>query len=325
MNKLPNEVDAMLAALDAGFPAVATLSPDEVRELVASRAQPPTNLDDVRSATDELIEDAGRTVRVRVYQPHGAAGVARPAVVFFHGGGFVFCGIESHDGFCRTMARRLDAVVVSVEYRLAPEAKAPAAAQDAFLATRWVAEQAERLGVHAGRVLVAGDSAGGNLAAAVCLMARDAGGPEIAGQVLLYPVLEPVFDNEGHRRFGTGCYNTTDNMRWYWQQYLPEGPIPEPVEYVVPPRAASLAGLPPAVVVTPGRDPLTTEGEEYAVRLRADGVPVRHRHYPDLFHGFATMATLAAGASARELLWSDVDALLASLPSASSPTLQESR
>ena len=282
---------------------------------MASRAQPVTNIDDVRSATDEFIGDEGRTLRVRVYQPHGEATAPRPVVVHFHGGGFVFCGIESHDGFCRTMSRHLDAVVVSVDYRLAPEAKAPAAALDALAATRWVAENAARLNVDPQRLLVSGDSAGGNLAAVVCLMARDAGGPAIAGQVLLYPVIEPEFDNEGHRRFGTGCYNTTDNMRWYWEQYLPEGQVPEPAEYVIPSRAHSLAGLPPAVVVTPGRDPLTTEGEQYAARLRADGVRVRHRHYPDLFHGFVTMAGFGPGASAREVLWSDVNALIAAIPS----------
>lgn len=319
-----NEVDEMLALLDAGFPPVSTLTPAEVRGLVASRAQPVTNTDDVRSATDELIELGGSVLRVRIYQPHGDADTARPAVVFFHGGGFVFCGIESHDGFCRAMSRNLSAVVVSVEYRLAPEAKAPAAAQDAFLATDWVARNAERLQVDPRRLLVAGDSAGGNLAAVVCLMARDAAGPEIAGQVLLYPVIEPIFDNDGHQRFGSGCYNTTDNMRWYWAQYLPADGIPEPVEYVVPSRASSHAGLPPAVVVTPGRDPLTTEGEEYVATLRAAGVPVRHRHYPDLFHGFVSMAALEAGASARELLWSDVSTLLSSHTSLSPTIHQES-
>lgn len=321
---MDNEIDTMLALLDAGFPPVATMTPTEVREVVASRAQPVTNTDDVRSATDELIEHDGRTLRVRVYQPHGEAEVIRPAVVYFHGGGFVFCGIESHDGFCRMMSRHLDAVVVSVDYRLAPEAKAPAAALDAHLATRWVAENAARLDVDPRRLMVAGDSAGGNLAAAVCLMARDNSGPEIAGQVLLYPVIEPEFDNDGHRRFGTGCYNTTANMRWYWQQYLPDGPIPEPVEYVVPSRADSLVGLPPAVVVTPGRDPLSTEGEQYAARLRADGVPVRHRHYPELFHGFVTMADFGPSVSARELLWSDVSALLAFGNSLTTTSIQES-
>lgn len=319
------EVDELLAVLDAGFPPVSTLTPTEVRELVASRAQPVTNVDDVRSATDEVIEAEGRSVRVRVYQPRGDTDTERPVVVFFHGGGFVFCSIESHDGFCRSMSRNLEAVVVSVDYRLAPEAKAPAATQDAYLATRWVAQNAERLHIDPRRLLVAGDSAGGNLAAVVCLMARDLDGPEIAGQVLLYPVIEPVFDNEGHRRFGTGCYNTTDNMRWYWEQYLPAGELPVPVEHVVPSRASSHAGLPPTVVVTPGRDPLTTEGEQYVARLRADGVPVRHRHYPDLFHGFVSMAALAAGASARELLWHDVSTLIPTpVPDASPMTPQES-
>lgn len=307
---MSDEVDQVLAALNESFPAVSTMTPAQARGLVASRVQSVRNLDDVRSAVDEHVDVGGRSLRLRVYQPHGASPAPRPAVVFLHGGGFVFCSIESHDGFCRAMSRHLDAVVVSVDYRLAPEHKAPAAADDAFLATRWVANNAARLHLDPERLIVAGDSAGGNLAAVTCLQARTAGGPHIAGQVLLYPVIGPEFDNEGHRRFGTGFYNTTENMQWYWEQYLPAAGIPEPVEHVVPSRATTLAGLPPAVVVTPGRDPLMTEGEGYAAALRDAGVDVRHRHYPDLFHGFLTMADLGAAVSARDVLWADIAALL---------------
>lgn len=312
-----DEVERMLALLNAGFPPVEELDVAEARELVAARQQPVTNADDVRSAEDVMIDGS---LRVRVYRPHGDD-AARPVVVFFHGGGFVLCSIESHDGFCRTMSRRLDAVVVSVDYRLAPEAKAPAAALDAFAATTWVAEHADDLGIDPERIVVAGDSAGGNLAAAVALMARDQGGPRLAGQVLLYPVIEPDFENESYRRYGTDHFNTRAAMEHYWRQYLPADGVPEPAAYVVPARADSHRDLAPAVVVTAGRDPLSSEGERYARTLRDAGTPVRHRHYPELFHGFVTMATFGPGISGRELLWSDVAALLGTRPT---PTTQES-
>ena len=238
-------------------------------------------------------------------------------MVFLHGGGFVFCSIESHDGFCRTMSRALGAVVVSVDYRLAPEHPAPAAADDALAALRWVHEGAARLGVDPRRVAVAGDSAGGNLAAVTALRARDAG-LALAGQVLLYPVIEPDFESESYRRYATGHFNTRAAMEWYWTQYLGGHPtataLPDPPEHVVPSRARRLSDLAPSVVVTAGRDPLSSEGCRYAGLLRDAGVPVRHRHYPDLFHGFATIGPFPAAAAARELLWHDVRRLLAPAP-----------
>lgn len=310
---LGGEVSRMLSALDAGFPAVHEMTGAQARALVAERAQPVDNIDDVRATEDLQVETPGGTVAVRVYHPHGDAD-RRPGVVFFHGGGFVFCSVESHDGFCRRVARYTDSVVVSVEYRLAPEHRAPVAAEDGYGALCWVAEHADDLGIDLDRLVTAGDSAGGNLAAVVPLMARDRGGPALKGQVLLYPVLEPDFRTESYERYATGHFNTRAAMRWYWEQYLGGDPeltsLPEPPEYVVPIRAASLAGLPPAVVVTAGRDPLSDEGRRYVESLRGDGVSVRHRHYPDLFHGFATIGPFGPATSARELLWSDLTALM---------------
>ncbi len=314
---LGREVADLLQVLDDGFPRVEQMTGPEARAAVAARSAVVTNLDDVRSAEDRVVlADPG--VPVRIYHPHpdapGEEG-SRPAVVFLHGGGFVFCSIESHDGFCRRFARHTGAVVVSVDYRLAPEHPAPAAAEDAYAATVWTHAHARDLGVDPGRLVVAGDSAGGNLAAVVALMARDRGGPALAGQVLLYPVIEPDFDSPSYRTYAEGHFNTRAAMEWYWTQYLgghpASTPLPEPAEYVVPSRAASLAGLAPAVVVTAGRDPLSSEGAAYADALRAAGTPVRHRHYPDLFHGFATIGPFAAAESARELLWADVGALVA--------------
>lgn len=305
------EIADLLDVLDSGFPKVQEMSGAEARAAVAARRVPVTNLDDVRSAEDLEIASAHGPIPARVYHPHGADR-PRPVVVFFHGGGFVFCDLESHDGFCRAMARGADAIVVSVDYRLAPEHRAPAAAEDAFAATRWAIEHAAELGGDPERVLVMGDSAGGNLAAVACLMARDAGGPVPAGQVLIYPVIDPGCDSASARRYPTGYFNTVAAMQWYWQQYLPEGGVlPAPTAHVAPLTAASLAGLPPAILVTAGLDPLSSEGHDYAAALRRDGTSVLHRDYGGLFHGFLTISSLRAAQSARDLLWHDAAGLLA--------------
>jgi acetyl esterase len=309
-----DEVSHMLSLLNAGFPAVHEMTGPEARAAVAARAQPVDNVDDVRSAEDVDMDSAHGPIPARIYRPHGAPSGPLPVILFFHGGGFVFCDIDSHDGFCRQLSRNTGFVVVSVGYRLAPEHRAPAAAQDAHAALGWVAAHAADLGIDPQRIITAGDSAGGNLAAVVCLMARDLGGPQPAAQVLIYPVIEPDFTSESYRRFGTGYFNTRAAMEWYWEQYLGGAELPEPAGYVAPLRAASLAGLPPAVVVTAGHDPLCSEGERYVAALRLAGVSVRHRHYPGLFHGFLTMATFGPAVAARELLWSDVARLLTSDP-----------
>lgn len=307
---LDQEISATLELLNSGFPAVHTMTGPEARAAVAARRPPVTNLDDVGATEDVTVDVTDGTVGARVYHPHGSAGVRRPLVVFLHGGGFVFCDIESHDGLCRAMSRELGAVVVSVDYRRAPEHPAPTAAEDGYAVLCWAVAEQDRLGIDASRVLVAGDSAGGNLAAVTCLLARDRGGPALAGQVLLYPVLDPGCDTPSYTEYATGYFNTREAMEWYWRQYLGDSGLPEPVHLVVPGRAASLAGLPPAVVVVAGADPLRSEGEEYGDRLAAAGVPTVVRVHAGLFHGFATILTLRAGESARQLLWSDVTALL---------------
>ncbi|TYL56039.1 alpha/beta hydrolase [Nocardioides sp. BGMRC 2183] len=280
------------------------------RAAIAARRAAVSNEDDVRSAEDIRIPSAEGGIRARIYQPHGEC-PDRPLIVFAHGGGFVFCDLDSHDGFCRAMARAVDAVVVSVDYRLAPEHPAPAAAVDTYTATCWAVEHAEEIGADPTRVVIAGDSAGGNLAAVTALMCRDRGGPVLAGQALIYPVIDPACDTPSFAAYGDGPYNGRPAMEWYWQQYLLDG-LPEPAHLAAPVRAADHAGLPPAVVAVAGADPLRSEGQDYARLLAASGVPVVCRTYPGLFHGFLTMMALRAGASARELLWSDLRALFGS-------------
>ena len=170
---------------------------------------------------------------------------------------------------------------MSVDYRLAPEHRAPTAAEDAYAVLCWaVGSGTERWASTAARVLVAGDSAGGNLAAVTCLIARDRGGPAITGQALLYPVLDPGCDTESYRTHGTGFFNTRAAMEWYWRQYLGDDGLPEPAHLVAPGRAATLAGLPPAVVAVAGADPLRSEGEEYAAAPGGCGVPTLVRRTP---------------------------------------------
>ncbi|WP_278265639.1 alpha/beta hydrolase [Nocardia sp. AG03] len=234
---------------------------------------------------------------------HALISAALPVIVFAHGGGFVFCDLDSHDEFCRAMAVGVGAVVVSVDYRLAPEHPAPAAHDDFLAALRWTAAHASEYGGDPARIAVAGDSAGGNLAATVALAVRDHDGPPLAAQILLYPVIDDDVDTESYRRFGTGHYNTTRAMRWYWRQYAPHGT--DDVR-LVPTRATTLAGLPPAVVVTAELDPPCSAGDAYAQRLARDGVPVRHRRYDGLFHGFLTIPSLSATVAARAEVWAMV-------------------
>ncbi|MFI8974029.1 alpha/beta hydrolase [Nocardia asteroides] len=296
------EVAAMLATLDAGFPDVATMTAAEARAAIRARRAPLRHLPEMRETHDLTVDGPGGPLPLRVFRPHHD-GAALPVIVFAHGGGFVFCDLDSHDEFCRSMAAGVGAVVISVEYRLAPEHPAPAAHDDMLAALRWAAANAGTYGGDPARIALAGDSAGGNLAATAAIAVRDGGGPALAAQILLYPVIDDDFDTESYRRFGTGHYNTTSAMRWYWHNYAPHGT--DDVR-LVPTRAASLAGLPPAVVVTAELDPPCSAGDAYARRLAKDGVAVRHRRYNGLFHGFLTIPSLAATRTARAEVWAMV-------------------
>ena len=298
------DVEQMLATLEAGFPDVTQHSPAELRELIRSRRAPLQRQPDMLAVVDLVIDGPGGDLPLRVYTPHAAS---RPStdglldvIVFAHGGGFVFCDLDSHDEFCRSMAEALSVVVVAVDYRLAPEHPAPAAMEDVYAAVCWAAEHVAEHGGDPARIAVAGDSAGGNLATTVCLAARQRGGPEIRAQILLYPVIDDDFETESYRLYGVGYYNTTKAMRWYWEQYAPGG---TDSELVIPTKADTLSGLPPALVATAELDPPCSAGEDYARRLAEDGVPVLAHRFDGLFHGFLTFPSLSLTGPARAELW----------------------
>ena len=261
----------------------------------------PKTLAPVRSVEQVVLPGPAGDLPARVYRPE-LDGVL-PTIVFFHGGGFVIGDLDTHEDHARLLAAEVGAVVLSVDYRLAPEHPFPAAYEDCLAAARWAGEHVAELGGDADRLAVAGDSAGGNLAAAVALAAREAG-PRIAAQLLLYPAVDFV-EESGHAsrvENGEGLFLTAEDMRWFGNAYVPD------VALRTDPRASVLAapdlsGLPPAIVATAEYDPLRDEGEAYAAALEKAGVQVELRRYDGLIHGFFGLGVVSPGSAtaAREL------------------------
>ena len=232
---------------------------------------------------DDLVPGPLGGIPVRWYRPRPDAGL--PVTLYFHGGGWTVDDLDTHDHLCRRLASRSQAVVVSVAYRLAPEHPYPAAVEDAYAATNWVAAIGRERGVDPARLAVAGDSAGGNLAAVVTLLCRDRHGPAVRFQALAYPVTDHW--QAGHASYGQyaeGYTLTRDFMKWAFENYLPDG-FDRADPYLFPLRAPDLSGLPAALIVTAEFDPLRDEGRAYAERLRAAGVAVEHLHLGDQMHG----------------------------------------
>jgi acetyl esterase len=285
---LDPQIAELLEKLDSGFPPVHTMTGAEARAAIRARFVANPAPEFVAEVTDHCVVVNGGSIAVRVYRPSSTETL--PILVYGHGGGFVFCDLDSHDGLCRDLANRIPAVVVSVGYRLAPEHRWPTAAEDMYAATAWVAEHAADLDGDADRLVVGGDSAGGNLAAVTALMAKDRGGPQLSAQLLLYPVISADFDTESYRSFGTGFYNPEPALRWYWDQYVPDHADRE--EPYACPLRGDLTGLPPAVMVLIGHDPLRDEAMAYAAALEAAAVPVTRCEFDSAVHGFMTMPML---------------------------------
>lgn len=243
------------------------------------------------AVVDRTLAAGDAPIPVRIYTPRGAR-TPLPVLVYFHGGGFLAGSIESHDGTVRELAHRAGCVAVSVGYRLAPEHPYPAPFDDCIAALGWVGANAGEIGGDATRLAIGGDSAGANLCAAVALANRDRGGPPLACQLLVYPVVTPACATESMTTNGTGYMLTADSMRWMWAAYLAgAGRHDDP--YVAPIAAASFAGLPPAVIITAEFDPLRDEGEAFARALAAGGVPTTVSRYGGQIHGFFSMYALA--------------------------------
>ena len=276
---------------DAHAPPTHLLSPREARSLVLPVAGLREQVGGIESF---LVETPDGSVPIRLYTPFlrtedldrsPEAGNGRPIALFFHGGGWVMGSVETHDGICRRLANEAKCIVISVEYRLAPENRYPAALTDCYAAVNWAVQHHDEFGGDPRQVYVTGDSAGGNLAAAVCLKSRDEGGPEIAGQVLVYPITDHDFETDSYRENGTGYMLTRDTMMWFWKNYLPEGDDGFH-HYLSVLRADDVSGLPSALVVTCQYDPLRDEGRAYADRLADAGVSTTHIHEKGMIHGY---------------------------------------
>lgn len=291
---LDPQVRALLdAAAARGAPPTHTLPVEEARAAPMLGHDPAVPLEAVASVEERAIPGPGGAQRLRVYRPIGQGPL--PILVYIHGGGWVLCSLQTHERECRALARQAECLVVSVEYRRAPEHRFPAAVDDCLNALRWVFEHAEELGGDRGRVAIGGDSAGGNLATVVARLARDEGLGPLAGQLLIYPVtdyLEP--GTPSYREFAEGHGLTRDEMVWFWGHYV-RGPEEALSPLASPLRAPDLAGMPPAFVLTAECDVLRDEGERYAERLRQAGVPVALRRYAGMIHGFANMSAVLDG------------------------------
>ena len=243
----------------------------------------------VAHVEDRTIPGPAGQIPVRIYTPTGRPPF--PLLVYFHGGGWVIGNLETHDGVCRALTNAAACIVVSVDYRLAPEHPFPAAPEDSYAATQWVAANAAAIGGDPTRIAVGGDSAGGNLTAVVALVARDRGAPPLCFQLLVYPVTDAACDTASYRDNADGYFLTRDMMGWFWNHYAAQRSAREN-PYASPLRAASLKGLPPALVITAEFDPLRDEGEAYAARLRDAGVAAQLTRYDGMIHGFFGMGSM---------------------------------
>jgi acetyl esterase len=278
-------------------PPLETLTPPQAREAyLASRRLFQPEPGEVAEVAALEAPGPNGPISLRFYRGHGASKTElQPALVYFHGGGWVIGDLESHDQACRALANATRCIVVAVDYRLAPEHKFPAAVEDATAATRWIADNAARLGIDASRLAVGGDSAGGNLAAVVALDARERGGPPLVFQLLIYPCTDMHLEFPSHLRHADQLPLRRTTMQWFVDHYLRDAK--DKADWRASPlRAPDLSGLPPALIVTASFDPLSDDGEAYAKALETARVQVTWESFPGQIHGFLSMARVIADA-----------------------------
>jgi acetyl esterase len=294
------------------IPELHELPPEQARQVQEEFATASPDVD-LASVEDRTVEGPDGEVPIRVYDPREDPDGDDPLVLYFHGGGFVVGSIETHDGPCRKLAAETGYPVVSVDYRLAPEEPFPAGLKDCYASLEWAAEEAADLGADPERIVVAGDSAGGNLATAVAMLARNNDGPEIAYQVLVYPVAGDARGTEAYDENSEGYFLTAELMEWFHGQYF-EDDIDQGNVYAHPRLSRDLSGLPPATVITAGYDPLRDDGATYAEQLVADGVDVSYHNFEGMIHGFFNMiappADLSGAQNAYDAVVADLDEAL---------------
>jgi acetyl esterase len=287
---LDPQVQVVLEGLAAmGLPPLEEMTPQQARDTARGFAPLMGPPEEVAGVEELSAPGPGGPIPVRLYRPLGAGGGPLPVAVYFHAGGYTLGDVDMCDAIYRRVANRAGCLVAAVTYRLAPEHRYPAAVEDAWAATAWVAENAASIGADPARLAVAGDSAGGGLATVVARKARDRGGPPICFQLLVYPFLDCSFDTPSHKENGEGYILTTSLMRWFQDNYLgPDNDGSDPD--ISPLRAPDLSGLPPALVITAEFDPLRDEGEAYAARLAEAKVDVDVHRYDGQVHIFTWLA-----------------------------------
>ena len=289
---LDPQVEGLLNQMaELGAPPLHQQSVEEARATSEGMVALAGEKAEVGSVRDIKIPVDDAEIAARVYTPEGEG--PHPAVVFFHGGGWVICSLDTHDNLARDICRAADAVVVSVDYRMAPEYRYPTAVHDSFAATKWVADNAASLNIDATRLALCGDSAGGNLSAVVSQMARDSGGPAIKFTALIYPAVDMTAKGGSMDDNATGYFLDIDSMDWFMNQYLDEADKAE--AKASPLLHADLSGLPACFIATCEYDPLRDQGEAYGDALRANGVHVVTKRYDGLIHAAANMTGVLDG------------------------------
>jgi acetyl esterase/lipase len=297
----------MLAA--SGRPKMWELAPADARKMALELTSMVEAREEIGRVENGTLPGPAEPLPYRAYTPVSSTAEKLPCIVYFHGGGWVFGDLDTHDGMCRRLANESGCRVVSIDYRLAPEHKFPAAVEDAYAATKWIAANGESFGIDSARIVVAGDSAGGNLAAVVCQQAKVAG-PAIALQVLFCPAVDFAAENESRRDFAEGYFLEQPLMHWAGAHYLPAVvDIKDP--RLSPLRAADPSGLPPAQIHTAGFDPLRDEAKAYADALERAGVKVRYTCHQNMIHHFYAMAgAIPYGKSAMKSVGADIKTAL---------------
>ena len=286
---LDPEVQQLLDQMNAAqAPPMETCTPEEARQQMDAASVLLGEGPELAEVVTMHVAGPGGELPIRVYRPTKQEG--RPAIVYFHGGGWVLGSIQTHDAYCRQLALESNMVIFSVDYRLAPEHVFPAAAEDAYAAVQWVAQHAAEFGGNPQRLAVAGDSAGGNLAAVAALMVRDRGGPRLSFQLLIYPITDSRLDRRSYAAFGEGYHLTRAAMQWFWEMYVPQAADR------TKPYAAPFRAFDPACIVTAEYDPLCEEGAAFAKRLQASGVRTELLPYDGMIHGFVRRTRFLARA-----------------------------